>query len=496
MPPIRKFDELAHARFKAKYTTKEGLGANDVFRLFEDSHGDVWISGMSDGPASLTRWERSTAILHRYGPAEGIHDAPTAFREDAAGNLWIGCYGGTLARYTNGRFQDFTESDGKPAGMIRALYLDQQQRLWIGSSRGGLARVDNPDSAAPRFVNYGTIDGLSSNDVWSFTEDRWGRIYLGTGRGLDQLDPATGHIRHYTAADGLARGKVEEAFRDCHGNLWFGTAEGLSRFAPQPEQVQEAPPILISGIRIAGAKQRTSALGESSISNLELEPQQKDLQIDFVGLDFAPGDIIRYQYKLEGADQDWSLPSIQRSVSYANLAPGKYRFLVRAMNTAGITSPAPAVVTFRILPPIWQRWWFLALAAFAIALVAYRVHRYRLAQVLAVERVRTRIATDLHDDIGSSLSQVSVLSEVISRRIKNDVTVGEPLSTIASVSRDFGGFNERHRLGDQSAPRSPERFGAAHAAVRQRCFHGKGNRFQFSRARAASGHKAGRGYST
>src|SRR6266496_671032 len=148
-------------------------------------------NGFPASPASLTRWERSTAILHRYGPAEGIHDAPTAFREDAAGNLWIGCYGGTLARYTNGRFQDFTESDGKPAGMIRALYLDQQQRLWIGSSRGGLARVDNPDSAAPRFVNYGTIDGLSSNDVWSLTEDRWGRIYLGTGRGLDQLDPAT-----------------------------------------------------------------------------------------------------------------------------------------------------------------------------------------------------------------------------------------------------------------------------------------------------------------
>jgi ligand-binding sensor domain-containing protein/signal transduction histidine kinase len=435
---VDRFEQLAHARVKARYTTREGLGANDVFRLFEDSRGDIWISGIQDGPAGLTRWERATQTFHRFGPAEGINASPTAFREDAAGNLWIGFYSGDkIARYARGGFTFFTETEGKPAGMIRALYLDQKKRLWIGSSRGGLARIDHPEYDHPRFVIYTTAEGLSSNDVWSITEDRWGRIYLGTGRGLDQLDPESGHIRHYSTADGLARGKVEEAFRDRNGDLWFGTAEGLSRFVPQPEPAQEAPPIVISGLRVGGAAQHISALGETSLANLVLDPQQKDLQIDFVGLDFAPGEVTRYQYKLEGADKDWSAPTLQRSVSFAKLAPGKYRFLVRAVNAAGVSSSSPAIITFSILPPIWQRWWFLALAAIAVGLVAYRVHRYRLAQVLKLERVRMRIATDLHDDIGSSLSQVSVLSEVISRRIKNDPAVAEPLMTIGNVSRDL-----------------------------------------------------------
>jgi ligand-binding sensor domain-containing protein/signal transduction histidine kinase len=438
LPKIDRFEQLKQAPVKKHYTTKDGLGANDVFRLYEDSQGDVWISGISNGPAGLTRWERATETLHRYGPAEGIDDCPTAFRDDKKGNLWIGFYAGDkMARYAGGRFTFISETEGKPAGMIRALYLDSRNRLWIGSSRGGLARIDRTEDEHPQFVSYTTAEGLSSNDVWSITEDRWGRIYLGTGRGLDQLEPDTGHIRHYTAADGLARGQVEEAFRDRDGNLWFGTPEGLSRFVPQPEPQQEAPPILISGLRIAGATQRISTLGETEISSLVLDPQQKDLQIDFVGLDFLPGDITRYQYKLDGADKDWSAPSLQRSVSYANLSPGKYRFFVRAVNSAGIASQRPAVMSFTILPPIWQRWWFIALAAVAIGLIVYRIHHYRLAQLLALERVRTRIATDLHDDIGSSLSQVSVLSEVVHRRVKEDPAVAGTLTTIASLSRDL-----------------------------------------------------------
>ena len=432
-----RFEQLSQASVKANYTTKEGLGANEVFRLFEDSNGDVWISGIADGTDYLTKWERKTGRFTRYGPEQGILTAPTAFCEDGAGNLWIGFYGGDrIARFSHGKVVFFSESEGKPAGTVRALYLDGRHRLWIASSRGGLSRVDRPDDDHPRFVTYTMKEGLSSNDTWSITEDRWGRIYLGTGRGLDQLDPDSGDVKHYTTADGLARGKVDDAFRDRQNNLWFGTAEGLSRFVPQPEQPQTAPPVFISVVRIAGTERRISALGETAISNLVLDSQQKDLQIDFVGLDFAPGEVIRYQYKLEGAGRDWSAPTVQRSVSYANLAAGNYRFLVRAVNTAGVVSAAPAMISFTILPPVWERWWFLAIAVMFAALVIYALHRYRLAQLLALERVRTRIASDLHDDIGSGLSRLAILSEV-ARHEAVDGTVGDRLGDIATGAREL-----------------------------------------------------------
>ncbi|HZT61424.1 MAG TPA: two-component regulator propeller domain-containing protein [Pyrinomonadaceae bacterium] len=436
-PKVNGVAQLAGGRPKALYTTRDGLGGNDIFRLFEDSRGDIWVSAISGGPASLTRWERAARIMHRYDQPEGIASAPTAYREDAAGNLWMGFYAGGLARYREGRFTFFNEADGLPGGMIRDLYLDQSGRLWIASSRGGLGRVDDPAAERPRFTNLTTAGGLSSNDIWSVTSDLYGRIYAGTGRGLDQLEPATGHIKHFTTADGLARGKVEVAFRDHTGALWFGTAGGLSRFTPEAERPHAPPPVLVSGLRVAGVARRVSELGETEVQKLTLDAGENQVQIDFVGLDFSPGAVLRYQYKLEGADEDWSAPTDQRSVNYANLRPGAYRFLVRAVSADGLTSATPAVVPFNILPPLWQRWWFVLLAGAAVALAVHALYRYRLRQLLALERVRTRIATDLHDDIGSSLSQVSVLSEVVRRRVGADPEVAEPLKMIAQLSRDL-----------------------------------------------------------
>src|ERR1035441_6954975 len=124
---------------------------------------------------------------------------------------------------------------------------------------------------------------------------------------------------------------------------------------------------------------------------------------------------------LEGADSGWSPPSLQRSVQYANLSPAAYRFLVRAINSEGVASPQPASVSFLILPPVWLRWWFQLLAAAVVAAAVYRLHRYRVARLLELERVRTRIATDLHDDIGSSLSQIAILSEVASRQVDQEI---------------------------------------------------------------------------
>jgi signal transduction histidine kinase len=141
---------------------------------------------------------------------------------------------------------------------------------------------------------------------------------------------------------------------------------------------------------------------------------------------------------VQGADSRWSPPSLPRSVHYANLSPASYRFLVRAVNSEGIASAQPASISFMILPPVWLRWWFQLLAAAVAAAAVYRLHRYRVARLLELERVRTRIATDLHDDIGSSLSQIAILSEVAGRLVDPaHPKLAEPLADIAGISRDL-----------------------------------------------------------
>jgi PAS domain S-box-containing protein len=581
-PRSTKLQQLPRARPQAIYKARDGLGSDEIFRLYEDSRGDIWISTLGNTDCVLTRWERATGTFHRYFQTDGIPDhAPTAFCDDGAGNLWIGFYEGGLVRYRAGRFTQFKVADGVPPGFVQGFYVDHAGRLWVATNEGGVARIDHPADDRPSFLTYSTADGLSSNQANSITEDRWGMIYVGTGRGVDKLDPATGHIRHYTVADGLAASLIGVSYRDRNGSLWFGTLQGVSRLDPQPNQPASPPPIFITALRVAGVPYPISELGAASIAGPELTANQNNVQIEFAGLSFAAGESLRYQYKLEGTSLDWSAPSDQRVITYPNLPPGSYRFLVRAVRSDGTLSQSPAAASFTILRPIWRRWWFLLAAGLAVAttgfaLASSRVARMRAAResdrrfrtlaetasdaiitideqgriVLAnqaaektfgysigeilgkdltmlmpeylrqlhregfarykqtgvrhisweaidltglhkngseipleisfgefmkgerrfftgiardvterkraeeerkqaeaalrrsreerlaeLEQVRRRIATDLHDDVGSSLSQVSVLSEVARQRARANLDPGEPLALIADISR-------------------------------------------------------------
>src|SRR5262249_22204863 len=148
----------------------------------------------------------------------------------------------------------------------------------------------------------------------------------------------TGRVKPFTADDGLISGEVSVSFRDRKGDLWFGGKAGLSRLSPEPDKPQSPPPVLISSLRIAGETQQISVLGETDIASGELSPYQNQIQVEFVALGFSPGEGLRYQYRLEGAGQDWSQLADQRRVNFANLAPGRYRFSVRAVNANGLMS--------------------------------------------------------------------------------------------------------------------------------------------------------------
>jgi signal transduction histidine kinase len=139
---------------------------------------------------------------------------------------------------------------------------------------------------------------------------------------------------------------------------------------------------------------------------------------------------------LENADRDWGPPTDQRTVVYASLAAGSYRFVVRAVASDGSASARPATIEFTIPPPVWRTWWFLAACGLAGLLLLFALHRYRLAQAVAVADIRTRIATDLHDDIGASLSQIAILSEVAQHSaLSPEAGTRGPLTEIAGISR-------------------------------------------------------------
>jgi ligand-binding sensor domain-containing protein/two-component sensor histidine kinase len=413
-----------------------------VFRVFEDSKGGIWASGQSKPGNRLMRWDPLTNKIVVFplplGSSGNPDELVSAFAEDRQGNIWMGLWAGGLYRYDGHSFQYFQKSDGLPGGGVLGL-LAEGNGLWIGSN-GGLGRIENTSEQNPRIEIYNTARGLASSSIFCITSDLQGRIYVGTGRGIDRLEPKTGHIRHFSSANGLAHGGFKSAFRDRSGSLWFATTQGLSKLiptAPSPaaDRPITPPRVFITDLRIGGESYPVSQIGESHVSQLELKPSGNQLQVDFVGIDYEPGDILRYTYKLEGADSDWSPPRSQHAVNYAALSSGQYHFLVKAVTSDGLESAVPAVIDFTVLPPLWRRWWFEGLAiAFAIMGV-FAAHRYRVAQAVSLERIRTTIATDLHDDIGASLSQIAILSEVA--RVNATGDGREPLERVATLAREL-----------------------------------------------------------
>jgi len=440
-PRVRAFGHLKTSKPLAVYTTKDGLATPTVFLLFEDASGDVWISTVSAVRNGLAVWRHTTGLMRDMSTDGGLPSLderlPVSFSGDKAGNVWIGFNPDGLARYRDGRFQFFTSADGLPAGRINDLFLDHRGRLWIGTSRGGIAWIDDPAQDRPEFARFTTADGLSSNETRALTEDFDGRIYVGTGRGIDRITPATRRVRHFSSADGVAAAEIQSAIRDRDGTLWFATTRGLSRYIPEPERETPPPSIRINGFRNAGRQLIASRLGEAEIALPDaLAYDANDLQIDFVSVSFAPGETLRYQYKLGNAGA-WSPLSEQRSVTFARLGPGKYTFYVRAANADGVLSTAPASVRFVVSPPVWLQSWFITLMLVLVAAVARALYRYRINRILELANVRARIALDLHDDIGSNLTKIAILSEVARQQSPGANATGEePLASIAGIARE------------------------------------------------------------
>ncbi len=426
--PAVPFDRLSQTPALRRYSRRDGLSSDEVYRLFEDADGDLWI-GLGD--RTLARWDHGSDRFRSYSSADGIPPAyPMAFAQDADGAVWIGFFGGGLARHRDGRMAFFGERDGLPSGSIRALFVDRKGRLWIASSRAGLARVDRPGDTVPRFTPLGPAQGLSSGNTWSLAEDRAGRIYAGTERGLDRIDPASGNVQHYSTDDGLARGVIETSVTDRNGDLWFGSIEGLSRLTPAAESRTLPPPIRIAGVVVNGLAEPLPVIGAAAVRIPTRTAEPTSVEIRFVALDFAPGGRPRYQYRVDGIDRDWSAPTAQPSVVYARLPSGSYRFRVRGVSGAGLVGSSEAVVDFGVRPSFWKRPEVLTMAALLLIAIAYALHRSRLRNALAVERVRTRVATDLHDDVGSGLSEIAILSE-----LANQDNGGEPP---ARILREIG----------------------------------------------------------
>jgi len=405
--------------------------APEIFALHEDRSGVLWVGA----PNGLARWDGQS--WRGYTVADGLGTgAVRAVVDDPAGNLWIATQGSGLNQFRDGRFTSFRKSDdGLPSDNITSLLVDRDGVLWVGTG-SGLARFKEG-----QWKRFTQADGLTSNAIAYLIEDDDGYFWIGSNAGLMRVarqalnDFAAGRsqrivCRAFDTADGLPTsectvGSQPAACRTRDGHLWFPTIRGLVGVDPAGLRLNtNPPPVNIESVVIENREQLIAGLRAPLPTEVVVPARTERLEIKFTSLNLASPERTQFRHQLEGYESTWSEPGAGRVASFPKLPPGQYRFRVAAANEDGVWNEAGAALTITVLPPFWRTWWFLTLTVLAVlGLVARIVHFIstqrlkrqiaRLRQKEAVEHERSRIARDLHDQLGANLTRVSLLGELI-----------------------------------------------------------------------------------
>jgi ligand-binding sensor domain-containing protein/signal transduction histidine kinase len=456
---------LAHIKEDkmAVYTMANGLADPQITALCENSSGVLWIGAQG---GQLQSWDgREFASLGRRDGLPG--QAILCLLADTNGSVWAGTDGGGVVNCANTSVSPPLLGGAK----VAALCKDGEGRLWVGTDGHGLAVVTDGKTRVCT-----TKDGLPSDRISQILMDNAGNLWLGVPEGIAQI-PKTfadrwaqmqGPLRCllYGPEDGLpasARGNGWKAARKApNGKLWLATESALVVVNPAQLVFNElAPPVILENIRVNGQvawdasarplldKFQTNAdRDELQMPFLKIPPDCRNIEFQFTALSFMAPEKVRFKYRLEGFDPDWVDGGSARQARYGKLGSGTYAFKVTASNNDGVWSETGARVALEVQTPFWRTWWFLGLSGLAatgaitggirlVLLRRLREHLRRVEHQRAMEKERTRIAQDMHDEIGSKLTRISFLSEMAKAQAEPMPQLKQQIDSIALTSREL-----------------------------------------------------------
>jgi frataxin-like iron-binding protein CyaY len=304
-----------------------------------------------------------------------------------------------------------TAAEGLQDEYIRVLLTDQNHDLWVGTRVGGIYKISDKQERV-KVVNYSKPAGVLCTRITDIKLQRTQAVWFATCNGIYKYEYATDKWTHYNTSHGLLNAEVYSIALDAKNNLvWALTAQGVTRLLIDSKEKPVAPLINIVNVNVLGKPDTTALL--NSINKFSYS--KNSIGFHFTGASFIDEKKIRYKYMLEGYDKEWSEAVTTNSVSYASLPPGTFLFKVIAQNANGQWSDAPAFFKFEIIRPFYRSPWFPFLLLTAVLIVIYFVRIQRLKNRYKIEKLRMSISSDLHDDIGSTLSSISILSDIAAR---------------------------------------------------------------------------------
>lgn len=438
----RRRGGLTHLRYRdgsftAKtYTQAEGLAQNSIYTVYQSRDGAVWAGSLRGGVSRFKDGKFTT-----YTVANGLaSNTITSILESSGGTMWFATANG-LSSLAQDDWRVYRGADGLPPGGVNCLLEDSTGALWIGTDNG-IASLRSGQVQVPR-----DVPGALHEPVRGVAEDRNGWLWISTSNHVLRvyrdklLDGAVNEeeVREFGLADGLL--SVESVKRDRSvvvdplGRIWFSTYRGFSMVNPAQVADNSVPAI----VHIEGVTADGSAVDLRG--PVRIPGARQRITFNYAGLSLSVPERVRFRYKLDGFDRNWSGPVATREAVYTNLGPGPYRFRVIASNSAGLWNSLESAIRFEIEPVFWQTWWFRLSSVMAIGLATlffYRLRLHRLTRQLNVrfeERLaeRTRIAQDLHDTLLQGFLSASMQLHVAAEQLPTESPAKPRISRVLEL---------------------------------------------------------------
>jgi ligand-binding sensor domain-containing protein/signal transduction histidine kinase len=416
-----------------------------VMALYESKAGELWIGTT----AGLQRYANGKLAMIADQHELKVPDV-RAITESTDGTLWFGTSGGGLAALKDGALKHFLKEDGLSSDLVYCLDADAGETLWIGTADNGLCRMKNGKIST---ISLG--EDLPSRAIYHIVDDGNGYLWMGSDCGIFRTSKIdlnlcadgkvqTVHCLRYGTAEGLASESCPGGFEPgaCKapdGRLWFPTTKGIAIVDPANVTTNRVPPPVVIEEFLVDGKPVIAMVSS-------IPPGKQRFEVRYTGLSFAAPDRVRFRYKLDGLETEWVEAGARRVAQYSYLKPGKYRFHVIACNNDEVWNETGASLEFTLLPYFWQTQWFIIAAVASgmgmvgggVAFVTRQRERRKLHELekqRALEKERARIARDIHDDLGASLSRIAMLSQGMRKNIDGNSSEAIAAERVNSIAR-------------------------------------------------------------
>ncbi len=432
--------------YKYDPTRKNGITSNQIQSLYIDSSSTLWVGTFGGGLCKTKldkySWRKELKFIHYKNDISDTNSISdnrvyTIF-EDREGTLWVGTFGGLnkfgsqnkkFIRYFYNPINSSSLSDNR----VLVINEDKKGFMWIGTYGGGLNKLDKSNG---KFTRYLKFNGIRINIVYGIVEDDKGFLWLSADNGVLKLSSENETFEHYNIYDGLQSLEFSGGayFKNKQGEIFFGGINGINYFHPDSIKINpHVPPIAVTSFKIFNK----SIKGE--FKEYTLTHDKNFFTLEFAALDYTNPVDNHFAYKLEGFDKEWHYTNgNMHYASFMNLDPGEYVFKVKGSNNDGIWNNRGTLIKLTILPPFWQEWWFILFVILTVSGILFSLIFMKVNKILSLERLKAKLASDLHDNIGAGLTEISILSElVVTEANKISETAVYKLKNISEISRQL-----------------------------------------------------------